>query len=538
MVLPETLEEALSIDSCTTHVLRRTNTRILRTHIIAGRIICILDNGVLEAYRYGLCELVKNNLSSEQQTQSLNTARRRIAESAPVKALMEISEKSSAELKRLSSQLLDESKSSPRTNSTKTDFKGHIVRKAEEDSSPVPSCESKTSLGIPALIVLVDKDLSPFQILPRVPLATLNRSSRLGADAILQLARLTVFSKSGRLVLSAGHGDGRVVVREIDPLTCEVLNAGDFRSHRHPVVFLATDSISDGLTDVVASIDSVGQMLVWTVSRLAGRGIISRRPQRLFRCKHSEHLKCDISWSMGIIAVCEERRVSIFSIERNELIHCWTVTDGSTESSTDNSSEMLVIRKLSICNEGFLNLSLEVSDSDRIITWYLASFTLSGTRCGVYKCSSPVTFLSCHQRGNVVIAGLADGTVELLSSSALDPLFALTPHLSCASYESDRVQAVKASDDPNVIVSVHVNLSVICITSAAGHMFCRALPDFVKFESDRNTSHFARLVKNPIQTVQQHAQTITDAASTLKIHIDETIGELNKKVEIRIFFIL
>lgn len=572
MILPETQEEALSIDSCSTLVIRSPSSRILKCSICVGRIVCVLDNGVIEAYRYGLSEVIKQNLTSEQQAQSLNSTRRKIAESAPVRAMKKYSEKTSLELRQLSNRIALESSELKRaftdrsTSLDETISRPHVdpesmqnrqnraytveaswgdattsaalptkQTKAVSHSPPSPK-SPKTSMN---MVVLVDKDHSPFSVLPRIPLATVNRSSRLSNKLVLDLAKLTVVSNSGRMLFSAGHIDGRVVVREVELLTCEIIHAADFRAHSYPVCCLATDCISDGLTDVVASIDLSGLLMIWTVSRVVGRGILSRRPQRLFRCPRSEYVLCDLSWSMGIVAVSNKDLLTVFSIEKNEMIHKWAISNASDSSSsaafTPGGTEAesvgnftLIVRKLVLSSEGFIVMAIQCLTSDLAASsYYLASFTLAGVRAGVYSCSCPVTFLSCHQRNSVVIAGFYDGTVEFLSASCVEVLFSFAPHVACVSYEGDQ-STVFQSTESNAIINVQINLSLICVSAISGHMFCRALPDFVKYESDRNTSSFAKLVKNPIQTVQQHAQTISDAASTLKVHLDETFGELKK----------
>ena len=366
-------------------------------------------------------------------------------------------------------------------------------------------------------------------------------------------------------------------MREIDLVTCEVVNAGDFCAHRFPVSFLATDTISDGLTEVVASIDVTGQLMIWTVSRLAqSKGIISRRPQRVFRCLPGRYLKCDLSWAMGIVAVCNKDVISVFSIEKNEIIHRWSVVEDNTPASSSSSSSSpsvcpkrllypqadsphlqreegvtaatdndwhVIIRKIVLSKEGIISVSIEAISTDmKQSTYYLASFTLSGIRTGVVKCNSPITFLSCCSPGrnnNVLAVGYHDGSVEFNLVSSVEQLFSFTPHMSCAHYENEPAFVYRAfvgsssgnssvEGFSNAILHIAVNLSVISVTSMSGNMFLKALPDFVRFERERTSTSFQKLVSHPMQTVQQHAQNISDAAGSLKITIDEAIGELKK----------
>ena len=51
----DSLEEFLSVDSAATLVSRRrTICRILRVTVLADQIVCVLDNGIIEVYRYGM----------------------------------------------------------------------------------------------------------------------------------------------------------------------------------------------------------------------------------------------------------------------------------------------------------------------------------------------------------------------------------------------------------------------------------------------------------------------------------------------------
>lgn len=579
-ILPETQEEALSIDSCSTFVLRSTSTRVLKSHVIPGRIVCVLDNGVLEAYRYGMSDLLRSNLSAEQQSQSLNSTRRKIAESAPVKnqnehaniktfaseikrsandvrrAIGRFEMGSSRPRQRMGDKAMSFSPGHPSLDpdfseqQSPSELKSVLEGTETEDkiSSPKSSSDSgsRSPRSLPELIVLVEKDLSPFSVTPRVPVAPVNRSERLTPRQILDLGKHILFSASGRLVLSAGHPDGRVVCREIDTLTCEVISAGDFRAHRHSVCSMATDCISDGLTDVVASIDEAGQLLIWTVSKVGSKGIISRRPQRHFRMTRSKYLKVDLSWSMGIVAVCDREMIGVFSIEKNEIIHRWSIdaanNDASvipklTESEVITSSHVMV-RKISLSNLGFIVASVETVAPDlQHSDFFITTFTLSGIRTGVYKCGASVTYMTCHQRGQVALVGLSNGSVELLSSASAELLYSFTPHMSCARREGERASSIDSSES-NAVNHIAVGQSVIVVTSVSGNMFCRALPDFVKYEKYRTASSLSKLVNNPLQTVQQHAQTLSDAASSLKVHIDESIGELRKVIHVSSRYIL
>lgn len=69
--------------------------------------------------------------------------------------------------------------------------------------------------------------------------------------------------------------------------------------------------------------------MIWTVSKIRSNGnvlhsyVISRRPQRLFRCECIPRMGaggveynvcCDISWQMGVIVVASGAVVTLMSI--------------------------------------------------------------------------------------------------------------------------------------------------------------------------------------------------------------------------------
>ena len=203
-------------------------------------------------------------------------------------------------------------------------------------------------------IITIEKDNTHFEVLPRIPLAHtqtlyprqkilpideaskrmdhlyqyLYMSSSSSTSTIERNAKLIQFSHSGHLLFSAGHVDGSIFVREIDSRTGFIVSSGDFLGHRHQVVSISSDFISGANTDVIASCDAFGQVLVWTVSLSQTQQsnvrlyIISRRPQRMFRTISSPTSCLDISWQMGIVAVASESSVRLFSIEREELLRC------------------------------------------------------------------------------------------------------------------------------------------------------------------------------------------------------------------------
>ena len=167
--------------------------------------------------------------------------------------------------------------------------------------------------------------------LPGLPTASKAATQSTSLYALEQAAGLIVFSRSGRLALSGGRVDGSIAVREVDPRTGFILSAADFHAHHHRVICISADSIAFARTDVIASCDAYGQTFVWTVSRLKSQSqasgiscyVISRRPQRLFRCSPSQHMRCEISWQLGLVVVVSWGVVHTFSVERDERLRAF-----------------------------------------------------------------------------------------------------------------------------------------------------------------------------------------------------------------------
>ncbi|CAK9251385.1 unnamed protein product [Sphagnum jensenii] len=155
-------------------------------------------------------------------------------------------------------------------------------------------------------VISIEKDNTHFEVLPRIPVAP---------SVLTNHINYKHHQQNQMSSTSAVANDG----------SSFIVSAGDFLGHQHRVVSLNSDFIHGSNTDVIASCDCYGQVLVWTVmlahSQLATRKyIISRRPQRKFTCLSCVHTCIDISWQMGVVVVGSQHFIQIFSIEREELL--------------------------------------------------------------------------------------------------------------------------------------------------------------------------------------------------------------------------
>lgn len=108
---------------------------------------------------------------------------------------------------------------------------------------------------------------------PRIPVAHIRPGGALdvvgtnsGIDSRVRDSHLTHFLRLDALVLTAGRSDGVIAIRELDMTSGSQITGGDFKGHRFEVTFLASDSIPNGHSSLIASCDIAGQFLVWTVS--------------------------------------------------------------------------------------------------------------------------------------------------------------------------------------------------------------------------------------------------------------------------------
>jgi hypothetical protein len=359
---------------------------------------------------------------------------------------------------------------------------------------------------------------------------------------------------------------------------------------------------------VVCSCDVGGKVLVWTVSRVtshasshapsssSGRGagpggsggggggggkkcIISRRPQRQFLCPETPHMGCDLSWSLGLVAASHDARVSIFSIERNERFVSFEVLaedlcahacdppssamlEWSTADSHTDPEPEVIIRRISLCDDGFVVLALTLGRRHVLATYTIRGLCVQSSCRGggggggggmssekeqqqgegeeegaaVVSVASPVTFLSVPGRGNVGISGHQDGLVVFFDVHNLQLLHQFRPHdhsLTCIFSHSsssssagggggaDRSGVVAPSPEQSAVLCARLGPdsalpAVLVVTTASGGFYVCALPDFAKWDRSRSQSALSQLVQAPLAAVRgslQQAQHLSLLAS-------------------------
>jgi hypothetical protein len=566
---------------------------ILDVFIYRDHFVCLLESGHIELYSYSLSEVAKTILmnaqksSSSQQSQwsgsSLKSNKSDAIDSEvilfdeEVATTVAVPSEASLQLPSLVEELEngfpgDPSKAKKSLNPT---GKRDVLIAVEKLNIPV-------SIRLP--IVSPSREQSASQSKPSSSL--IDFSSKEIVSGLRQSSGI-LFTPS-KLLLSAGLSDGSVRVQDFDSYSGKLstrppkLSGGAFFGHRCQVTSVACDELVGSQTDVVASCDISGQILVWTISRLATpkqrllrgpvgerRIIVSRRPQKVFTTLASSTICCDISWQMGIVASASLGLVTIFSIERNERLHLLdmqqillSTSSPSTKLSKSqtlwrNSCE-IGIRRILLVDEGFFVLSVDsriesphlqsnkTNGKDSSFQ-YLVLCSLMGHLVRITQFAEPLTFLSCPNRSNILVCGFLDGMVAFLSTHTFETLFQFYPHRACL--PSD-LRARARADDKNTksnqrgsaIISVRLGPNVKCptvvsISSESGGLYLRSLPDFVKWQKLLHQSGFSQIVQAPIQAVketlnqaQHYSMVASDAATAIASNAKSLAGETLSKV--------
>lgn len=559
------IEEAASSNTKATSIplparLGASRIPALCVVILNTRIACLLSNGVIEVLKFGTSKPAKQALEAEKRAA---VKRRRMSRGQPIEPLPGTLEASEHEADSIIS-FDDEYTAASLMNSNST----HSAN--SNTSSPrSPNQPNEAAFALPVPLVMLEPDRAHFDVLPRVFLPP-GAASR---DNIFKTTAAIRVTSSGNFLVTGGHANGSVTVRGLDKETGFLKNSGDYNGHKSRVVHLATDSIADADTDVVASVDDTGHLMVWTISGLSApgtridkRNIISRRPQRMFRfplCPTSMPC-CDVVWQMGVVAVASGSALHVFSVERDEIIHALDISLTSAElkahpfasqadqasTGTDLTADLLSfssdmmaasgstlnaathVKHLALSDNGSMVMHLVYNDGHAMSTskHFLAVHALSGTRLKLIPCMSDVTFLDIPAHGDVAISGHADGCVYLYEATSLQVLYACCPPLFSipqnGSIDSEIV------DGNSTVLSAKVGPdarfpAMLTVATQGGELYVKSLPDFIRWEKINSPSALSQVVNAPIKAVRTALQN----ASTLSSTIGENAGVLAHNVK-------
>jgi hypothetical protein len=594
-----TLAERLSCDARCTYIIRTNPTASSSSSIISSanipiildvlirrhQLVCVLDTGHLEVFTYNLSDTARTILVNVQRGTSSKSSSSDAAKT----------EKDYQKMKSGGDVILFDD-AVPALSMGPEPSLPSVV---EELEIGVPSSKSKKPLnptGRRDVLVSVEKVAPSMNI--RLPILPPSSHATRSADLIdfskegtphLSHQRNELQFTSSHLLLSAGLSDGSVRVQDFASFTSKKsphLSGGAFFGHKCQVIALACDELVGSHTDVIASCDVSGQILVWTITRLVSskqrlilgaiderRVIISRRPQRVFTTLPSQTICCDVSWQMGVVASASHGLVTIFSIERNERFHLLDIQQSLLSAFPNQPSSDIPkpptlwrnrcevdIKRLLLVDDGFIVLyvesgtrfpnvrtihSLGTTSSDNFR--YLILISLMGRIVRIVECLESITFLSCPSRNDLLVCGFMDGLVSFLSTFTLETLFQFSPHECCLASDikvgsRDEAPRFQTPTRGASITSIRLgpNLkrpTLVSITSATGGFYIRALPDFVQWQRTLQQSGLAQIVQAPMQAVKetihqaQHLSMVasdaaTAMASNAKSFADETLSKV------------
>lgn len=509
-------EEVIASQAPCTLVSKVSSVRVLKAEIMVDRILCVLENGVLEILKYGTSEAAKGALAfiASQPKSRIKSSKRASAIEAGQKGPAAAdSTKAPGDIINLD-ELFD-----PFAELQREQELQEAMNTAESSDTEVPPAAPLQLLRKGEYLVNIERELSHFDLIPRVPLIRpysedwsvtakalfhTHTKEELASDAKIfaissmeQMQGSIIFSRSCNLLISAGHVDGRVAIREVDCRNGFVRAAADFTAHKKRVVAVASDAILSGSTDVMATCDEAGIIMVWTILRSknvqlpGGVGyVVSRRPQRMFRCDPQTDMYCEISWQMGVVVVLSGAKVSVFSIERDELLTSFYLhlEDGegavspavksATTTATGPAENMFgvprrgcnlnadskgdksttITRRMALSDYGVVIAHIErfstvlslLGDNSELCREHLViATTLSGQRTGLLHCNSPVTFISCADRNEYLLLGHEDGTVQICCALSLNLMHTFQPHLNAAACPLHSVSKDSSTKDSN-----------------------------------------------------------------------------------------
>jgi hypothetical protein len=265
---------------------------VIEIKITNKKLICIRDNGVVDVYKYSMSDSVKAALGLYLKLHSGMPSRRRSSSGSITSAAAAQSIATSASNSRIivadgadliSFDAFDGTTpaSAPTPSSVPTEASpaSSTAMVASQAKRP-PYWDWCTSDGA----VIVVEGINGSSAVPRVPVAHLRlgghiiatqanssveareRALKLANSTRIRDANITHFLRMDCIVLTAGRADGLISIRQLDPASGAQIAGGDFRGHRFPVTFLASETLPGGQSALVASVDREGLALVWTIS--------------------------------------------------------------------------------------------------------------------------------------------------------------------------------------------------------------------------------------------------------------------------------
>jgi hypothetical protein len=359
-----------------------------------------------------------------------------------------------------------------------------------------------------------------------------------------------------------------------------------FNAHICTVTCMASDhwALETHIT-TIASCDCSGVLMLWTIKRTLStyqgkRYLISRRPHRVFRGLTSPSASCDVSLVLGIAILASCNIISIFSIDLDVKlldIHVLNSINLSRGDSESRGATACNLRKVAMSDSGTIVAYIEKfassGDAYDSITHIVAAYSIAGRVTSLIELPYAVTHMSCPNRGEITMCGLADGTLLFMRSSNLEIVYNSRPREECgvvtvlsqsgpgvpptvsafahkpvdietsssnrSSSKSSGSGSVESDIEGKAILSVRVGPrldrpALVVASDASGLVYMIPLPDYVKWDRDHKlTLDMGEIVTKPVTSIintWKSAQDFTLDASASIVNGAAAIGGFFSKV--------
>jgi hypothetical protein len=388
------------------------------------------------------------------------------------------------------------------------------------------------------------------------------------------------------IVLTSGRSDGVVYINRLDHDSGVPVEQAYFNAHISAVTCMASDhwALETHVT-TIASCDSSGVLMLWTIKRTLStyqgkRYLISRRPHRVFRGLASPSASCDISLVLGIAILATCNIISIFSIDLDIKlldIHVLNSINSSRGDFESCGACVCNLRRVAMSDSGTIVAYIEkFASSDESydsITHIIAAYSIAGRVTSLIELPFAVTHMSCPNRGEITMCGLADGTLLFMRSSNLEIVYNSRPREECgfitvlsqngpglpptvsafaqkpmdleasssnlSASKSNSTGTTESDIEGKAILSVRVGPrldrpALVVASDASGLVYMIPLPDYVKWDRDHKlTLDMGDIVTKPVTSIintWKSAHDLTLDAGASIVNGAATIGGLFSKV--------
>lgn len=224
----------------------------------------------------------------------------------------------------------------------------------------------------------------------------------------------------------------------------------------------------------------------------------------------------------------------------------------SSNYDSDCLSSRYFTKKMIYSSHGQIIFAAQVASFEEKIqiTNLLLSYNLSGHLTGYLELNTSVTCLlslDYNSSGGInsdyFAVGCHDGSVRFFNCINLKLIYSFIPSENCTTTTLKR-DIIRSKDsetiDNSPIISISLGPSsnfpvVIIISTEKGNLYFKPLPDFLKWERQKNISALTQLASVPLEAVKETFLQASEAAGSIAINtriiVDEAINEFSKKMK-------